>query len=73
MTKANSQQPKEKKPFINNQTLTVMVGVLSVILVALLIVSGTLLNTDVDPNPTNPQLGSDPTTSSTQQVRTTGL
>ena len=65
MTKKNPGQPKEKKPFLNNQTLTIMIGTLSVILVALLIVSGTLINTDVDPNPTNPQLGSEPSSSST--------
>ena len=71
MTKGNSSQPNEKKPIFTNQVLMILVGVLSVVLVALLIVSGSLLSGQT--NQDDPHMGSNPTdnSSSSNTVPTT--
>lgn len=60
MSIGNTRQPNEKKPIFSNQILMILIGVLSIVLVALLIVSGSLFTPDANPDPTNPQLGSNP-------------
>ena len=53
-----------KMPELNNQTLLIIVGVLAVVLIALVIVSVNL-DFSQSPEPTQPQLSSDPTTEAT--------
>lgn len=68
--KERSRRPRKKTLSINNQALLAMVGVLSVVLVVLLIVCGSITGQDPS-NPPDTQLGSQGTTNGAESQGTT--
>ena len=67
--KERSRRPRKKTLSLNNQALLAMVGVLSVVLVVLLIVCGSLMRQDTS-NPSDTQLGSQGTTNGAESQGT---